>query len=399
MSTPSDILERVRPFVNRSRMVETARELIAVPSRTGEAGAVSDRLAEILRAEGFAVERPTGGHDAAPAVVVRLDSGRPGKTLQFNGHLDTVHLPFVPPAVESGRITGSGAADMKGGTAAAIEALRAVRESGLLSGGSVLFSAHDLHESPWGDGRQLDVLIRAGYVGDAVLLPEPLTTHLPVIGRGLAVWKLALERAGAPVHEVMRPLDAPSVIEAAAGVIEELARLARTLSDEPRASLPEADPGPSSVFIGQVHAGEIYNQYPQVARLEGTRRWLPGTDPRGVESDLRARIDRVAREHGVAARLDWIFTRGAFALDLQHPIVGLFRALDRAARPDVPPLPLGAKPFVDDGNSFSAIANVPAITHGPRAGGAHTLDEWIEIDDMVRVAGLYAATALAFCPG
>ena len=35
----------------------------------------------------------------APAVLVRLDSGRPGRTLQFNGHLDVVHLPFVPPAV------------------------------------------------------------------------------------------------------------------------------------------------------------------------------------------------------------------------------------------------------------------------------------------------------------
>ena len=33
---------------------------------------------------------------------------------------------------------------------------------------------------------------------------------------------------------------------------------------------------------------------------------------------------------------------------------------------------IGPKPFVDDGNSFWALAGIPAITHGPRAGGQHT---------------------------
>ena len=116
-------IERLKAHVNRSRLVETARRLIEVPSPTGEAGAVSDRLAEILAADGFAVERPDGRLPDAPAVAVRLESGRPGRTLQFDGHLDTVHLPFVPPAVEDGRLTGSGASDMKGGLAAAVEAV------------------------------------------------------------------------------------------------------------------------------------------------------------------------------------------------------------------------------------------------------------------------------------
>src|SRR5262245_51165657 len=103
---------RLQQAVNRHRLVDTAVKLVAVPSRTGEAGAVIDCLAGLLRDDGFVVERPTGGHAAAPALVVRLDSGRPGRTLQFNGHLDTVHLPFVPPRVEGDRLTGSGSADM-----------------------------------------------------------------------------------------------------------------------------------------------------------------------------------------------------------------------------------------------------------------------------------------------
>ena len=124
MNLTNDLSNRLRSAVNRQRLVDTAVQLIAVPSRTGEAGAVSDRLADILTADGFQVERPAAAHPAAPAVVVRFASGKPGRTLQFNGHLDTVHLPFIPPNVQDGRITGSGSSDMKSGIAAAVEALR-----------------------------------------------------------------------------------------------------------------------------------------------------------------------------------------------------------------------------------------------------------------------------------
>ena len=53
---------------------------------------------------------------------------------------------------------------------------------------------------------------------------------------------------------------------------------------------------------------------------------------------------------------------------------------------------------MDDGNSFYGLRRLPAITHGPRAGGQHTVHEWVEIDDLVRVAHLYALTAAAYCP-
>jgi acetylornithine deacetylase/succinyl-diaminopimelate desuccinylase-like protein len=384
-------VERLRAAVNRERLLDTARRLVAVPSPTGSAGTVADCLADILKADGFSVERPEAGHAAAPAVVVRQGSGRPGRTLQFDGHLDTVHLPFVPPAVDGDLLTGSGSSDMKAGIAAAVEALRALRQSGALTGGSVLLTAHDLHESPWGDGRQLDRLIGDGCVGDAVLLPEYLNDRLAVVGRGGLIWRATVRRPGPPVHEVMRPADEPGVIAAGAELVRRLGRMQEQLASK-------SDPlaGTESVFLGQMHSGEIFNQYPQECWLEGTRRWLPGTKRAEVEAELRGVTDEVARTTGTAIPIEFTPMRDAFFLDQSDPFVAVFQQAHEAAGGTR--LPVGAKPFCDDGNSFWSLAKVPAITHGPRAGGAHTLKEWVSIDDLVRVAVVYALTAAAYCP-
>jgi acetylornithine deacetylase/succinyl-diaminopimelate desuccinylase-like protein len=390
MEPTNATLDRLKSFVNRDRLVDTAVRLIGVPSPTGSAKAVCDRLAEILAADGFSVDRPDGGYPTSPAVAVRFDTGQPGRTLQFNGHLDTVHLPFVAPRVENGEISGSGAADMKGGTAAAVEALRALRDSGALKAGAILLTAHDLHEAPWGNGRQLDQLIRDGLVGDAVLLPEPMSGVLPVAGRGCATWKVTIHRSGLPVHEVMRPRDEPSVIATGAELVTRLARLEQRLGVEIHPLC-----GSPSVFIGQIHSGEIFNQYPQECILEGTRRWLPGTDPSDVEQGFHRLLDGLAFETNTCIKCDWFFIRDGFQLDQGDPLVASFQRSYAAISGSS--LPAGPKPFVDDGNSFWAIRNIPAITHGPVAGGQHTVAEWVDIDDLVRVAILYAATAVEYC--
>jgi acetylornithine deacetylase/succinyl-diaminopimelate desuccinylase-like protein len=386
---PLDV-ERLQRTVNRKRLLDTAERIIATPSHTGDAGAVCDCLARILMDDGFTVERAPAGHPAAPAVVVRHSTGKPGRTLQFNGHVDTVHLPFVPPRIEGDRLTGSGASDMKGGVAAAVEALRVLRDAHALDGGTVLFTAHDLHEAPWGFGQQLDQMIRDGIVGDAVLLPEPLCDRLPIAGRGAATWKVTIRRDGPPVHEVMRPVGEPSVIAAGAELVQRLGQLSQRLSQP-------IDPvaGAASVFIGQIHSGEIYNQYPQACWLEGTRRWLPGTKRAQVEAEFRELLTELEWATNTTITGEFRFIRDAFALDPKDRLVEVFQEAYAATAGK--PLPLGPKPFVDDGNSFFALAGIPAITHGPRAGGQHTVNEWVEIDDLVRIAELYARIAATYC--
>lgn len=392
MTRATPEVDSIRRCVNRERLLDTARQLVAVPSKTGHAGEVSNHLDQLMRRDGFSVQREAGGHAEAPAVLARLESGNKGKCLQFNGHLDVVHLPFVPPSVEGNLLKGSGSCDMKGGIATAIEAMRAVRDSGLLKKGSILLCAHDLHEAPWGLGQQLDALIRNGIHGDAVLLPEPLTDHLPIAGRGSATWKVTIRRAGPPIHEVMRPMSEPSVIAAGADLVGRLGQLGQTL-------WTQSDPvaGHASVFIGQMHSGEIFNQYPQECWLEGTRRWLKVEQRADVKQEFHTLLAEIARERCVTVDCEWKHIRDPFQLDLKDSFVGAFQASYTAMQGK--PLPTGPKMFVDDGNSFFGLAGVPAITHGPRAGGQHTVNEWIDIDDMVRVAALYALTAITYLNG
>ena len=385
-----EVVRKLADAIQGDRLIETAIRLIEVPSPTRSAADVSDRLDEILRGDGFSVERPEAGWPDAPAVVSKFASGMPGRTLQYNGHLDTVHLPFVPPRIEDGMLYGSGCSDMKGGIAACVEAMRALRETGLLTHGAVMLTAHDLHESPWGDGSHVNGLIDEGYVGDAVLLPEYLASPLPVIGRGMAVVTIKITREGLPVHEMLGGLEQPSVIRAGAEIVRRFAELDQDLK---RLNHPMA--GRESLFFGRFEAGEIYNQSPIECNVAGTRRWLPGTALEDAEAQFRGILAEVAEQHRVRIEGGFHVARDAYRINPDDPFVTAFQSANLAGTGDV--LPVGAKPFVDDGHEFVNRAGIPAITHGPDAKGAHTLNEVVAASELVRVALVYALTAVAFC--
>ena len=114
-----------------------------------------------------------------------------------------------------------------------------------------------------------------------------------------------------------------------------------------------------------------------------------------MEQEFRGILSKLGRDTGTEVSLEYRVIRDAFRLNEAHPLVKMFQSaytiISGAA------LPTGPKPFVDDGNSFYGLCGLPAITHGPRAGGQHTVNEWVDIDDLVRVAHLYALTAVLYC--
>src|SRR5262249_12942849 len=218
---------------------------------------------------------------------------------------------------------------------------RVLRDTALLPGGAVLLTSHDLHEAPWGFGQQLDALIAAGHVGDAVLLPEPLCDRLPVVGRGAATWKVTGRRAGPPGHAVMRPAGEPGVIAAGAELVARLGRL-----DERLAAKAHVLAGRETVFVGQIHSGEIYNQYPQECWLEGTRRWLPTTGRAEVEEEFRRLLADLGRATGTTVAAEFRFIRDAFRLESRPPpeaVQAPYQPLPGGPLPPAPKAVAGAR--------------------------------------------------------
>jgi acetylornithine deacetylase/succinyl-diaminopimelate desuccinylase-like protein len=279
---------------------------------------------------------------------------------------------------------------MKGGIAAFVEALRVLRDTSVLPGGGVLVTAHDHHEGPWGDRRQVRALIDSGYVGDAVLLPEYLADRVPLAGRGMAIFELEISREGEPMHEVLRPPGTPDVLGAGADLVCRFRDLNGRLQE-----VTDPYAGEDSVFVGQIASGEIFNQSPVSCRVKGTRRWVTPGQAEAVQAEFRRMVEVVAQEHSSAITVEFSVQGDAFRISPDDPIVTAFQAAHTAATGR--PLPFGGKPFVDDGNTFAPRAGIPALTHGPDAKGAHTLREWVHVDELVRVAQVYALTAVGYC--
>jgi len=385
-----ELAEKIIQSIDEQRIVDTALALIEVPSQTRSAGKAADLLAGMLAGEGFAVERVTADWPEAPAVVVRFDTGKPGKVLQFDGHLDTVHLPFVPARCEDGQIYGTGASDMKGGIAAFVEALRVLRDTEALQGGGILLTAHDHHEGPWGDKRQLKALIREGYCGDGVLLPEYLADRLPLAGRGHGIFTIRIQRDGVPVHEVLRPAGQPDVLGTGAELVVRFKALAERLKEN---EVPYA--GHDSIFVGHFACGEIYNQSPVECLIQGTRRWATPGMKEAARDEFYGILEEMARESGTHIEADYEAQGDAYSIDPGDPLVEAFQQAHQMVTGER--LPFGGKPFVDDGNLFVPLAGVPSVTHGPAATGAHSIYEQVAVAELVRVARVYALTAVNFC--
>lgn len=393
MSTIADLIQRIQRTISVERLVRTTMRLVAVASPSGHAGPCADLLADEMKADGIRAKRVEAEHPTCPAVLATLEAGVDGPILQFATHIDTADLPLKPPSASEGRLFGTGVANMKAGLAAALEAFRVVRDLGGVQTGALLFTAHDLALAATANGRQLSALISAGLHGDAVLIPGPVSGHLPVAGRGSVTWQATVTRPGEPTAEVARLPGQPLVIAAAADLVTRVSTLNNALAATE--SHPVA--GTGSAFVGHVHAGDSADHDPREAVVLGTRRWPEGVSPDRMEHGLRDIAQQVGHAHGVSVGLEYRTPRGPFLLDPDSKAVRTFQQCYTAI--SAHPLATGPKAGSDDGNQFWAHARVPAITHGPVAGGVGTTNEWVDADDLVRVATLYALAAFLFCAG
>ncbi len=130
--------EKVKAILERDRqkMVDFLREIIALPSPSGEEGKVAARVVEEMKTCGFTRAFVDGIGNA----VGMIGSGRPA--ILFDAHIDTVGIrererwafdPYLGQ-FDGTYVHGRGAAENKGALAAIIYGVKAMAEAGLLRG-------------------------------------------------------------------------------------------------------------------------------------------------------------------------------------------------------------------------------------------------------------------------
>jgi acetylornithine deacetylase/succinyl-diaminopimelate desuccinylase-like protein len=128
-----------------------------------------------------------------PSIVGVLRGTGGGKSLMFNGHLDTVSLSSYEADPLSGALDvkdgkevvfGRGSLDMKGGVAAALAALSSIKASGQIPRGDIIIAAVSDEEDA-SQGTQ-DILA-AGWRADAAVVAEPTMKTIATAHKGF-VW-------------------------------------------------------------------------------------------------------------------------------------------------------------------------------------------------------------------
>jgi acetylornithine deacetylase/succinyl-diaminopimelate desuccinylase-like protein len=365
-------------------------DLVQIPSPSGEEAEVSGRLSEALAEAGMDVvldhEFPE-----SPNVIGRLRFAE-GRTLQLDGHTDTVSQPHPPPRIDGGRLYGRGTADMKAGLAAVVEAARVLRESGLPLRGDLLVTAHGQHEDPVPPHElhaPMLALFRKGVLGDAAVIAEGPSHEMVVAGKGLSSFEVVFRRPGAAVHEIPWRERLPNPILAAHRFIGRFEELAQMWATRPDPLL-----GPESVFIGVLEGGDYFNRIPTRCRVAGSRRYTAERTGAEVEAELRALAADAAGPDGLEAEVSVTHSGQGFWLDPAQEIVRATRwAYQEVTGREQP---LVGMSLIANASQFNTIARVPTVYHGVDQTTAHSDLEHVAIEDIVRTARVLAATAVAY---
>ena len=170
--------------------IRLTQDLIRCPSVTPEEGGALDLLQAELSAMGFVCMRLPFGEGAAliDNLFARIGSASPH--FAFAGHTDVVpagnvagwsHGPFSGEIVD-GCIYGRGAADMKGGIAAFVSAIKRYLETEQLHGSlSLIITGDEEAEAVNGTVKMVDWMVETDNIPDFCLVGEP--TNSLVMGQ------------------------------------------------------------------------------------------------------------------------------------------------------------------------------------------------------------------------
>lgn len=378
MEDPRDVVELLEQLV----AIESVNPSL-VPDALGEApiaAFVRDwATSQGLNSEVF--DNPPG----RPSVVVRSSGFGGGPTLMLCGHLDTVGFGTMNeplnPRVESDRMYGRGAYDMKAGVAAALVACREADRAGL-PGQVVVAAVADEEHSSLGIQEVLRH-VRA----DGAIVTEPTELTIAIGHRGF-VW-IEIEVIGKAAHGSRPHLGIDAILKTGP-ILVEVERLSAALRASPHPTL-----GPRVLHASLIDGGTEPSTIPDRCLLTLERRTLPGETVENVQQEIDDLLI-ACRSHDLqlVANPRAALSREPFETAESAPIVS---TLVEAAS-----IVLGQQPEITGmsywaDSAFISAAGIPTVLFGPTGGGAHAEVEWVSLESTIACTRALVAAARSFC--
>jgi acetylornithine deacetylase/succinyl-diaminopimelate desuccinylase-like protein len=401
--------------VDRDRLVETAGRMIDVHSFTGDEQGMAELMVELYHSLGLHVQWQQVEDNRANAVGTWSGAGD-GKTLMFNGHMDTSYsgreewlrgVPGFQPQhfVDDGRLYGLGISNMKGALACYVEAVHALQDAGVRLRGDVMLAAvcGEIEKTQYGDavGGQYRgyaagsrYLVSHGGVADMCLLGEP-TEGKVVLGHFGALW-LRVRVHGNFIHTAFSEgKRGQNAILRMHEVLTAVQEWIPVWEDDPANSYRGAK---AIVNVGAIEAGFGWrvSRTPHHADLFLDIR-VPPTKPMGI-----ARRETLEMVRGLAERYPdygiegevYVTAPGAEIAE-EHELVSAIDASHEEA--------FGATPERDVTRWFSDASvltryGIPTVNYGTSTGLMDVeRGESLAIDGLVRTAEIYAKVAIRVC--
>jgi succinyl-diaminopimelate desuccinylase len=392
--------------VHEDELVALTRDLVRIPSVVkpgepdGNEAAVANHVERWLAKEGFDVVTDAVA-PGRPNVLAWLGP-EGGRTLLLEGHTDVVtegdpaawtHPPFGGD-LDAGRIWGRGAADMKGGLAAAMIAAAAIKRSGVLLGGRLLVGALvDEEGDMLGVRRFVDT--PAARALTAAIVCEPEQNELCLEQRGV-VWARVSFR-GRMAHGAM-PEAGANPIAAAGALLAEAPRLERRLRRLCARSRYLRPPTVTPTIVRSPLGGMPQsNVIPATAEVVLDVRLTPGADAAAVGAEID-RACRAAADAVPGVTVQWRPINGfrpATRVERGEPLVAAMTWAVKAATGRRPAF--GGVPGSTDGTILRQSLGIPIVTCGPgHRQIPHQVDEHVEVSELIDAAKIYVASALKY---
>ena len=374
-------------MIDAARLKEEFLELAAISSPSKREGTIARRLEAILKGMGAGVEVDGAGEKIegnTGNLLARFPGNTPGAPpFLLSGHMDTVGpAERIRPVVEGDVIRTDGTSvlggDDKAGVVAILEAIRVLRERAIPHGDIevVLTICEEyglLGAKNFDTGR---LRARRGLVLDVDGVCE-LITRAPAANR------MSFTVHGLPAHAGICPEQGMSAIQIAAEAIAAM-KLGR-LDAETTANL------------GIIQGGLATNIVPAMATVRGETRSLSLEKLEAQTPHMRACFDDAARRHSVRvgdrsyqARVEAQVDRQYARLDIRDDasIVRLVQAAAAATGRTCRTRGTGGG---SDANVFAERGlEVANLACGMRE--IHTVNEWVDVRDLVLTAGLVVET-------